>query len=81
MTRPGDIHVSKRISWVLRIIASGLRGNGPQAPEFTSDGVAEQLLTEAIEAKWPGLLQQFAQRERFDLDAVKAVAEAHRQKS
>lgn len=75
-TRPYSLSVSKRVHWALRIVSAGLRGDSPLTPELTSDGIAEQLLTDAIEAKWPGLLEQYSQRERFDADAVKRVAEA-----
>lgn len=74
--RPGDISVSKPVLWALTTISAGIRGNSPNAPELTADGIVDTLLTEAIEAKWPGLLEHYASRERFDADAIKMVADA-----
>lgn len=74
--RPGNIYVSERIKWALQTISAGLRGNGPNAPELTRDGIADTLLTEAIEAKWPKLLDGFAQKESIDAEYQQRVADA-----
>lgn len=66
--RPRSISVSKRVFWALSTIATGLRGNGPVVPELTTDGIADTLLTEAIETKWGGLLDGYKKREQIDAD-------------
>lgn len=73
--RPRSISVSKRVFWALSTIATGLRGNGPVVAELTADGIADKLLTEAIETKWPGLLDGFKAREAVDADYQRRVAE------
>lgn len=74
--RPRSISVSKRVFWTLTTISAGLRGDSPLKPELTADGIADDLLTKAIETRFPGLLEQYSQREKFDTDAIKMVTEA-----
>lgn len=68
LIRPYSISVSKRVHWALKIIASGLRGDSPPAPEFTADGVADAMLEGVIERSYPKLLDGFKRREQVDAD-------------
>lgn len=69
--RQRSISVSREVSWALRIVAEAARGDGPLKPEYTSDGIAESLLREALEREYPGLLDTYRKREAIDREAVK----------
>lgn len=68
--RPYTIATEKRVYWALKTISAGLRGDGPyiteRAKDLTADGIATKLLVEAIETKWPGLLDGYKRREAVD---------------
>lgn len=72
--RPYTISVDKKTHWALRVASKGLIGDGQVRPETTPDGIAVTLLTQAIEAKWPGLLAGYKKREDVDALYVNAVA-------
>lgn len=78
LTRPYSISVERRIWWALKTISRGLIGDGQNRAELTPDGIAATLLGEAIESRWPGLLDGYKRREALDAEYVKKVAEAVR---
>lgn len=69
--RQRSISVSREVSWALKIVAEAARGDGPLKPEYTSDGIAEQLLREGIERDYPGLLATYQKRAAIDQEGVK----------
>lgn len=74
--RPYSISIDKKTFWALRVVSKGLVGDGQMRSELTPDGIASTLLAEAIEAKWPGLLEGYRQREAVDADYIKKVSSA-----
>lgn len=76
LTRPYSIQVEKRVYWSLRVISKGLIGDGQARPELTPDGIAATLLAEAIEAKWPGLIDGYRKREQVDAEYVGRITAA-----
>lgn len=70
------ITLEKRVHWALRTISKGLIGDGQYKAELTPDGIATTLLVEAIETKWPGLLDGHRKRESVDSEYVELVAKA-----
>lgn len=79
LTRPYSIQVEKRVHWALRVVSRGLIGDGQHRPELTPDGIAATLLVEAIEAKWPGLIDGYRKREQVDAEYIDRVTEAAKQ--
>lgn len=80
--RPHGISVSKQVAWALKIVAEAARGDGPLKAEYTSDGIAEQLLREGIERDYPGLLGTYRKREAIDAEGVKlAIAVLEKERS
>lgn len=73
--RPNQIQLSKRVHWALRTVSVGLRGDSPMTPDLTADGIADKLLTDAIETKWPGLFLGFKEREAVDAEFQRRVAD------
>lgn len=74
--RPYSVSIDKRTHWALRTISRGLVGDGTSRPELTPDGIAATLLAEAIETKWPGLLDGYRRREQVDAEYVAQVTKA-----
>lgn len=42
-------------------------------PELTPDGIADSILTAAIEQRFPGLIDGYKRREQVDAEYVKMV--------
>lgn len=72
--RPRSVSVSKRVYWTLSVISKGLIGDGERRPELTIDGIVDTLLTQAIEAKWPHLMDGFSKKEKVDAEYIAMVA-------
>lgn len=69
--RDSQIYISHDLKHVLYLIAKAQNNGGSDIDsKQTVDGLADELLTEAVQSKWPDVMDYLKQRREAEADAI-----------
>lgn len=74
--RDSQIYISHDLKHVLYLVVKAQNNGGSDMDsKQTVDGLADELLTEAIQTKWPGVITYLTKRRQAEAEVVKQLSQ------